>query len=522
MAKSSPHRSSPAPSADWTLAEHLAFECALVNDEQHSWQELKRRDANTAVPDELLQAGHRRAIARHWLSARLQQDSQLQEASRTIHQALDIAGQLLAVGGFCSGLLLAAAALAYTGQAPINVSAFFSVFIVLQAFLALLVALPFLLPRASRERLAFGPLFRLGRGLFNLFYKITQTVLSRWLGARQRQQAAEITAEVMSRLTLHQDVLKWVVFRKTQLLALGFNLGALVALLAAVVFTDRAFGWQTTLEVPATAIHSLVQTIATPWAWWYGEGVGFPDLAQIESSRIRLKDGIAALSSEGLTSWWRFLALGIITYSIAPRVFLCGLSRLQLRRALNRYNFRNAAAEKLFARLLPVGGLFETSTVAKAAPAAVVPVRAGELPLAGDREQTIFAFCSAELAGGIDFTQLQNTLARHWRLPDNHVALRVYRQGDRPDVPERYAEQDQFALVFESWLPPIKEIERQIRDLRGRLQARSLIRIVLLGIPQTEGEAVTLATEARYADTWEAFVRSQGDAYLLLDNPAQG
>lgn len=511
---------SPTPTAPWTLAEHLAFECALAHDEHTNWQELKQRDAAASLPADVLLSGDRRAIARRWLAARLQQDPEVHDAARSIHQSLDVAGQLLTLVGFGSGLLLAAAALAYTGQAPINVSAFFSVFILLQALLAVLVALPFLLPRAAQERLAFGPLFRCARGVFNLFHKITQTLLGRWLSARKRQRAADLTAEVMARMTLHQGVLKWLVFRKTQLMALGFNLGALVALLAAVVFTDRAFGWQTTLDVSAASVHALVQTVATPWAWYYGEGVGFPDLQQIEDSRIRLKEGIAGLSSEGLASWWRFLALGIVTYSLLPRVFFYGLSRLQLRRTLNHYGFRHAAAEKLFARLLPAGTLFETIEVARVADTTAPRARAEGWPLAGDRGQRIFAFCSAELAGGVDVAQLQQQLARRWQLPSAQVELSAYRQGEDPAVPHEYAAQDQFALVFESWLPPIKEIERQIRQLRSRVQPGSLIRIVLLGIPQPGDDAVTLSTEARYADTWDAFVRRQGDAYLLLDNPA--
>lgn len=518
MAKSSPP-SLPDSAARWTLAEHLAFECALVSDEDKTWQELKYRDAGAKIPAELLHSGDRRAIARHWLVNRLQQDPEVQEASRSIHQGLDSAGQLLAVGGFVSGLILAAGALAYTGQAPINVSAFFSVFILLQAVLAVVIALPFLLPHAAQSRMRFGPLFRVARGLFNLCYRVTQTLLMRWLSAHQRQQAAELTAEVMSRLTLHHDVLKWLVFRKTQVMALGFNLGALLALLTAVVFTDRAFGWQTTLDVSAASIHSLVQTIATPWAWWLGEGVGYPDPQQIEASRIRLKEGIVGLSSEGLASWWRFLALGIVTYSILPRLGFYLLSRVQLRRALNRFGFRHAAAEKLFARLLPAATLFETTASAGAGASVATQTHADALPPVAE-EQKIVAFCSAELAGGIDFAALREQLAQHWRLAADQVEVRVYQQGETLAVLDSVTAEDQFALVFESWLPPIKEIERQIRELRSRVQPRSLIRIVLLGIPGSEAEPLTLTTEARYADTWDAFVRRQGDAYLLLDNPA--
>jgi hypothetical protein len=509
----------PSPSR-WSLAEHLAFECALVNDEHKNWNDLKQRDDKLTIPADVLAAGDRRTIAQLWLAAYLQQDAPVKEASGSLHQTLAIVGQLLALAGFFGGLTLAATALAYTGQAPINVSAFFSVFVLLQALLAVLIALPFLLPLKAQSKLTFGPLFRPIRGLFIGLYNITQKAVSRLFSARKRQRAAEITAEAVSRMMLHQDVLKWLVFRKAQVMALGFNLGVLLALLAAVVFTDRAFGWQTTLDVSAATIHALVQGIATPWAWLLGDGVGVPSLQQIEDSRIRLQHGMAALNADGLASWWRFLALGIITYGILPRLLFYGLGRLQLRRALNRYDFRNAAAERLFTRLLPSRTLFETELATAASSTTVTSLAREPLPAAQQREHKVFTYCSLELAGGIDFDHLRALLAQRWQLPTSHLHLRVYDHGDTLEIPAVINDGDQFALVFESWLPPITEVERQIRNLRQRIHPRNLIRIVLLGIPAPSDANITLMLEPRYGEPWQAFVQRQGDPYLMLDNPA--
>ncbi len=515
----------------WSLPEQVAFECALAKDDEQNWNELKRRDEAMGLSAELLTSGSRRNIARQWLSARLGQDSTLKQAADSIAQTIRLTGQLLALGGFICGIGLATAALTYTGKAPINVSAFFSVFVLLQAISAFLTALPFLFPRLLKEKLSFGPLFRVARGLFNTVYKKIQTLVGRYIAGNKRHEAADIAAEAASRMTLHSGVMKWLVFRKVQTTALCFNLGALLALLAAVVFTDRAFGWQTTLNVSSDTIYTMVKGFATPWSWLYGEGVGFPDLAQIEGSRIRLKEGIQALDTDNLASWWRFLALGIVVYGILPRLFFSLLGKIQLAAALNRYDFRNAAAERLFSRLLPTHTRFQVESVKQGAsevPAQPAPDRS----VATDSQQKVFTYCSRDLVAELDPALLQRKLAQRWNLPEDNVTIRVYDSAGMNAnvgihtsaqafaIPEASESRDQFALVYESWMPPIKEIERQLRSLRSQIDSRNLIKVVLLGIPGDGDEAVVLRPTEHYAGIWDAFIRRQGDPYLILDNPA--
>ena len=96
--------------------------------------------------------------------------------------------------------------------------------------------------------------------------------------------------------------------------------------------TDLAFGWQSTLRVGAEGMGAVVSLLALPWSWLPPQWGLVPDLAQIEGSRIVLKDGIAALASADLAAWWPFLAMCLLLYAVLPRLVLLSLTHSCLRR----------------------------------------------------------------------------------------------------------------------------------------------------------------------------------------------
>lgn len=128
--------------------------------------------------------------------------------------------------------------------------------------------------------------------------------------------------------------------------------------------------------------------------------------------------------------------------------------------------------------------------------------------------------CSQELGEAFDLEALRVGLAKRWKLPEGAVEISTYQDGRIADAIGDIASETQVAVVFESWMPPIREIERQVRDLRSALVQRSLIKLVLLGIPASDSEPVSLRPEKQYAEAWHSFVLRMGDAYLILDNPA--
>lgn len=502
----------------WRLEELVGFECALAKDEGLDWQALKRQDAKTRLDEATLASGKRRDIAKAWLRARLEDAPEIKLASDSVLHALKAAGQLLGAVGLLFGLGAATAALAYTGEAPVNVSAFFSVFVLLQALLAVVLLLVFVMPRSVRERLAFGPLFRVGRWLLESIFTKLQFLSARFLSGQQRQDAAEWAGAARRALALHGSVAKWLAFSKIQAAALFFNFGVLAALLVSVVFSDRAFGWQTTLDADAASVSQIVEWVALPWASFYGEGEGYPNFEQIEGSRIVLKDGIQGLENLDLAAWWRFLALGVLVYGVVPRLLFYVLGKWQLRASLGRYDFGNASAERLMQRLRPDESRFEAEKVTQGA-----GVFSQEMQNADDnaqRLQKVCCLCSRELGESFDLEALRTRLAARWKLPLECIEVREYESGLIAEAAAGLGEAVRLAIVFESWMPPIREIERQVKAVRGCLDDRSLLKIVLLGIPSSGEEAISLRPDKQYADAWHSFVQRIGDPYLILDNPA--
>ncbi|MBD5781177.1 DUF2868 domain-containing protein [Pelagicoccus sp. NFK12] len=505
-------------SAKWRLEELVGFECALAKDEGLDWQTLKRQDAETRIEASVLAGGKRREIALAWLRARLADAPEIKLASDSVLHSLRVAGQLLGAGGLLLGLAAATGALAYTGEAPVNVSAFFSVFVLLQALLAAGLIMVFVLPRTWRERLAFGPLFRATRWVLEAIFSRLQSLSARFLSGQQRQDAAEWAGAARRSLALHGNAAKWLAFSKIQAAALFFNFGVLAALLVSVVFSDRAFGWQTTLNAEADSVSQLVRWVAAPWSAFYGEGKGYPDLQQIEGSRIVLKEGIRGLESEDLAAWWRFLALGVLTYGVLPRILFYLLGKWQLRAALARYDFSNASAERLLQRLRPDSPRFDAEKVAQGAEGLEPRVEiTGE---DASRIRRVCCLCSSELGEAFDLEALRLRLAERWQLWEGKMEVKTYQNGKIAEAAAELGSEVQLALVFESWMPPIREIERQVKALRAQLDKRSLLKIVLLGIPASAEEEISLHPDKQYAEAWRSFVLRLGDPYLILDNPA--
>ena len=510
------NKSETGHGAKWRLDDLIAFECALARDDSKDWAVLKERDSGIAGEQGMQADGNRRRILRHWLGRCMEQDRVIRLTADSISQTLLLAGQVMCVAGFLSGMGAAAVALAYTGQAPVNVSAFFGVFILLQVLLAVVLMLAFALPGRLREFIVFGPLFRGLQWILQVAIDWAHSIVNRSLTGEQRQAGAELTGTARRVVAVHGVLSKWVAFGKIQATAIFFNLGALTALLSAVLFSDRAFGWQTTLQVSGETIHFMVGFIALPWSWFYGEGLGFPDLAQIQGSRIMLKDGIQALATQDLVSWWRFLALGIVFYGILPRLAFLALGKWQLHRALAGYDFRNAASEMVIQRLISPDSCFVTQQTRQGADDEVTEFQPVDSPIPG-AGAVIRCLLSRDLAESIDMGALGQSLARLWRRHESLVKLEVFREDVEDALESSLELNEQVAILYESWIPPIKEDERQLRKLREAIPKNLLVRIVLLGIPNDAG-SIPFASENSYIAPWEALVRRIGDPYLLLEN----
>ena len=134
--------------------------------------------------------------------------------------------------------------------------------------------------------------------------------------------------EKLQKLLLHQTLLKSLSLHYLQYGSIALSAGALLSLIITITTQDIAFGWNTTLHVTPELLGSITDTIALPWHTLLPSAVPSLELIEI-SHHYRLGNQISpALIAEAKTlgSWWQFLALSIITWTLLPRLFLVFLT----------------------------------------------------------------------------------------------------------------------------------------------------------------------------------------------------
>lgn len=490
----------------WRLRDIIDFEYFLGRDEEADDDELERRDRAlfgelSARPDD------RRALFRQWLEKRRAQTAEadaLPGAAYAMAHALAL--KLLVVLGLLSGALAAAGLLQYEGREPVNVLAYCAVLICSQM---VLVALALLLVVTGAHRWLLPELSLLGglarRVLASLATRMEAQSASR-LPASERNRAKAFLGFVGARRMLFGDVLRWPVFLLFQAFGVAFNVGAILATLALVIVSDRAFGWQSAVQFDAATVHRAAELVATPWSWSRPDLV--PTLAQVEGTRIVLKEGIAQLRTPDLVSWWPFLCLALAVYGLLPRVVFFISSLVAQGLALRRLDFTYVACDRLLERMTasslamnagPDTGVTHRSAEIVAAPIALERAANGEALPAG--AEVVLA--PAEISGG-DGLRLEIGAGTR---SDREQIRRVAGFGWNGDP--------RVLVLQAAWEPPIAEFLNFIRQLRATLGERARLTIGLVGKPLGDGQR----EEVREQDfaIWREQVEMLGDPYLRLE-----
>ena len=294
-----------------------------------------------------------------------------------------------------------------------------------------------------------------------------------------------------------------------------FNLGALTATLLSIVFSDRAFGWQTTLQIDAETLYQYIRLSSFPWSWFAGEGQGFPTLQEIDGSRIALKDGIRSLNSENLVSWWPYLSLGIIFYGLAPRLAFNILGQFKGKRCLAKLSFSHTEANRIAERIRSATIQFDSDSP-KTEHVSENPTDKSIAPYPDSTASgpilCLIVSDSVKPETEDDLkTALTQTLSRSSEL------LTIEYLDDKSriasELPITIHDQS-IALVFDSWMPPIEETKRLIKSVRNALQSETGLVIILLGMPSSSGEIQP--PETSDLNIWKAFTRKLGDPYCSL------
>jgi len=297
---------------------------------------LQQRDRSIALKDDFLKQDRRTQVLT-WLN-------EVREPTigyKVDHALWLIRASMIAVG-LVAGCITAGGLFHYTGKQPVNVVHVLAVFVGLQ--LLLLVAWLMMALSAGRGVFDALSLFSPGRWVTLLLQRFDQSV-------REGFERAIGTAKSHTRV--FGKVHKWLIIHLTQLLAVAFNISAIVTAISLVVFTDLAFGWGTTLEADGQTLHQITNTLSRPWAQLFPDAVPPRDL--IDTTRIfRLEMNTTSDdlgNPEQYGGWWPFLIACMVVYGLAPRLITLAIARIRLKRVARDAVMTTPGVSQLFDRM---------------------------------------------------------------------------------------------------------------------------------------------------------------------------
>jgi hypothetical protein len=425
--------------------------------------------------------------------------AQEQPPSRGTTEALRLAALALAAAGFVIGALATAGALSYQPRGRINAV----------AVLALLVGLPWLflglallnaLPSRLRRFVPWIGSEPEGGGLLQP---------ARWAlralpqSTRERLDAAWGRGQAWQRVTA--PLRRWLLLSISQGAGVAFQLGALAATLALVVFTDLSFGWSTTLEVDARGVQRLTDALSLPWARLWPEAR--PSLELVEATRFfRIAGGPnPAVPLETYGGWWPFLVMTLAVYGLLPRVIFFAVARGRLQRALRRAFLEAPGSARALDRI--DSPLLETTAdheANAAGDAAGPPREAADVPLPARAVVVSWAeACAAIGAAQLACTPVASFDAGGLCSPaqDTQVARRAAATALENGVP--------IVLAVRGFEPPLAEVFDFLCELRDAVGSGHAVLVATLGGGLVERGA------------WRQRVAAAGDPWLQLADPGR-
>lgn len=425
--------------------------------------------------------------------------------------------------GVFMGFLLALSLLGYSGTRPVNISVLFCLLVLLQVILVLFSGGMFALRRFKADTRCTSVVYAmLRRFLVKIFQRFTSRVINR-VPARQRNSIEAAAGLVMGENRIYGSLFFWPLFIIIQIFAAACNGGVLAGILLRVLTTDLAFGWQSTIQLGSQVVYLMVRTISLPWSFFLPAGMAHPSLAQIQGSRMVLKDGIYQLATPALISWWPFLCLAIVFYALLPRLILWAGGWFAQNLALGRIGFTHAACNQLIRRMktsiLSTRSIepehqknsFEQISFGLDAqkPAFSKSAQAYSHVLALVPAEILDQSTDDELSSGIKACtglDVQAVIPITFDPRDFDISAERIRPKENDPVPP-----DIFILQ-EAWQPPIKETVLFIRQIRNILGPSPSILIGLIGKPGAD----TLFTPVKKENwqVWKHKISAMGDPYL--------
>ena len=504
---------------DFDYAVERAEEAGLELDSTHRKVFLAFLAAHKREPSDSL---NRRRVFRFWLEAQRNQAP----PSTIWPGALFCRGKTLLTRAFIvvavfAGALASAGLLRYDGIQPVNVF----------GFLFFLLGGQLLLLAASFAALILRPLGLLSMeagiiapGIYRLWKQIAagmqKDVLRRSSG-ETRLRVAAFVGSLGKKHSRYRPLMAGLVAGLAQTFGVWFNIAAIASTLLLISFSDRAFGWQSSLNLSAESVHRATRVVALPWASFYPAGA--PSVSQIEGSRIHLKDGIRSLANENLVAWWPFLVCSILVYGLLPRLLLWLVAWGIVRRQLGKLRFDSLRCDWLWEGMIrqqlrtAVDGespaAFTTNPPFRQAPKENSPTA-----FSSANGQTALLLAELELANRLRREDVNEWIHRqiHWRvrrwipLPNENESWEDFWKALDP-----MRSQDAYARIIvlqESFQPPIREFLDWLKRLKETQAAGGKAIVLLVG--RTEDAGQIGAVSEIHRQIWERSVESLRNANL--------
>ncbi len=420
---------------------------------------------------------------------------------------------ILLLTGLLFGCGLGLSYFAYTGKTPLNVFTFFAVFILPQLVLLALFLLYSIAAKLTRQPL-------------NRLHQIAIPIFIRFVGLLKQFAPADLqreSGESFGRRFVAKNRILFAgpLFIYSQLFGIAFNTGLLAVTLFKIVTTDLAFGWQTTLQFGTEKLFFWVQVLAWPWSWLPAAELSLPTPAQIEGSRIILKDGIYHLLTENLTSWWPFLLLCLLCYGLLPRLFLLLYGFFLRRRIFHRFLGQRRFRAISRRMLTP---LVSTQAPSPPSPDTTTPRGSAKAPVTAPHE-TEQKQDSVVLIPDEIFTTFTPEILQQLLSPLGYQAaatkciLRNYAE-DRSLVEEISGDRLPVLVLLEAWMPPIREHLLFLQKLEDALPNDISPAICLLGKPSSSSPYSPYSrAKPEQIRLWREMIRQYCPDVLIFEPP---
>ncbi|MDH3718741.1 MAG: DUF2868 domain-containing protein [Planctomycetota bacterium] len=502
------------------VADLIDLELQLRQDQTTDIEQLRKRDGEigTQIGADQLQGT---SLLAAWLDQlRRREHASVETTGQKAERYLELIGLLLGMLGLLFGIVAVVPWLAYDTQRPVNVIFFWSSLVGFQVVL-LLLWLVAVMPAAWLAVLPGGPAVQT---LLRAIGRIPPAMLS-WLANRvssdYRKVIDVVRGEARRLDWLYGQLRLWLLVRLTQIFAVTFNVGAIVAFVAISYGNDPTFGWRSTMLEPS-ALHHVTRIIGAPWSGWEP---GIPSSHQIEETRYsKLEDQAFHRDQMSVwAAWWPFLLASLLGYGLLPRLLTWLIAHWKVRHALRCARLEHHDVQKLIERLRRP--LVETQALTaeeEAEAAASGPgLKQGAIDL-GSGPLTVLQWAGVSL----ERPQVEQILHDRW----GAGAGQLYQVGGLDEGCDRQAldalhggaNVGQVLLLVEAWEPPVAEYLDFITQMRERLGEGVLI-VVLLFHRDQQGTPVCPTAEDR--EIWQRCLAAAGDPWLavrpLIEEAAQ-